>query len=98
MLSWIGQTLAVASLGVRTIPERMGSSIVAMVGIAGVGPTTCQAVEHAVCDCRGSAEARRHSPPHVGQRDRFPRRLQRQGNATTAIEACAVIAARMTRD
>jgi putative ABC transport system permease protein len=36
MLSWIAQTLAVASLGVRTIPERVGSSIVAMVGIAGV--------------------------------------------------------------
>ena len=36
MLAWIGQTLAVASLGVRTIPQRVGSSIVAMVGIAGV--------------------------------------------------------------
>ena len=36
MLGWIGQTLAVASLGVRTIHQRVGSSIVAMVGIAGV--------------------------------------------------------------
>jgi putative ABC transport system permease protein len=36
VLAWIDQTLAVASLGVRTIPQRIGSSIVAMVGIAGV--------------------------------------------------------------
>jgi len=36
VLAWVGQTLAVASLGVRTIPQRVGSSIVAMVGIAGV--------------------------------------------------------------
>src|SRR5579872_5076546 len=36
MLAWIGQTLAVAALGIRTIPQRAGSSIVAMVGIAGV--------------------------------------------------------------
>jgi len=36
VLGWIGQTLAVASLGVRTIHQRVGSSIVAMVGIAGV--------------------------------------------------------------
>jgi putative ABC transport system permease protein len=33
---WIGQTLAVTALGVRTIPQRLGASVVALVGIAGV--------------------------------------------------------------
>jgi putative ABC transport system permease protein len=33
---WIGQTLAVTALSIRTIPQRIGSSIVAIVGIAGV--------------------------------------------------------------
>ncbi len=33
---WISQTLAVTALGVRTIPQRLGSSIVAVIGIAGV--------------------------------------------------------------
>src|SRR5262245_7141215 len=36
MLRLIGQTLAVTALSVRTIPERASSSIVAVVGIAGV--------------------------------------------------------------
>ena len=36
MLGWIAQTLAVTSLGIRNIPQRIGSSIVASVGIAGV--------------------------------------------------------------
>ncbi|MGB7217783.1 MAG: ABC transporter permease [Vicinamibacterales bacterium] len=36
MLRWIAQTLAVTALSVRTIPERLASSVVAMVGIAGV--------------------------------------------------------------
>ena len=36
MLGWIAQTIAVTSLGVRNIPQRMGSSVVAIVGIAGV--------------------------------------------------------------
>jgi len=36
MLSWIGQTLAVTALNLRTIPQRLGSSGVAIVGIAGV--------------------------------------------------------------
>ena len=36
MLAWIGQTIAVTSLGIRNIPQRLGSSIVAIVGIAGV--------------------------------------------------------------
>jgi len=33
---WIRQTLIVTGLGVRTIPQRLGPSIVAIVGIAGV--------------------------------------------------------------
>jgi putative ABC transport system permease protein len=33
---WIGQTIAVTALGVRTIPQRLGASAVALVGIAGV--------------------------------------------------------------
>jgi putative ABC transport system permease protein len=33
---WIRQTLIVTTLGVRTIPQRLGPSIVAIVGIAGV--------------------------------------------------------------
>jgi putative ABC transport system permease protein len=33
---WITQTLAVTALGVRTVPRRLGASIVALIGIAGV--------------------------------------------------------------
>jgi putative ABC transport system permease protein len=36
MLSWIAQTVAVTSLNLRTISQRLGSSAVAVVGIAGV--------------------------------------------------------------
>ena len=36
MLRWIKQVFTVTSLGVRTIPQRLGPSIVAVVGIAGV--------------------------------------------------------------
>jgi putative ABC transport system permease protein len=36
MFRWIGQTLAVTMLGVRTVPQRLGPSVVAVVGIAGV--------------------------------------------------------------
>ena len=36
MLSWFSQTLAVTALNLRTIPQRLGSSGVAIVGIAGV--------------------------------------------------------------
>ena len=36
MLRWLSQTVAVTSLGVRTIPRRLGASLVALVGIAGV--------------------------------------------------------------
>jgi putative ABC transport system permease protein len=36
VLGWIAQTIAVTSLGIRNIPQRLGSSAVAIVGIAGV--------------------------------------------------------------
>lgn len=36
MFRWIQQTFTVTGLGVRTIPQRLGPSLVAMVGIAGV--------------------------------------------------------------
>jgi putative ABC transport system permease protein len=36
VFSWMKQTIAVTLLSIRTIPERLGSSIVAVVGIAGV--------------------------------------------------------------
>lgn len=36
MFNWIGQTFAVTLLNLRTIPQRLGSSAVAIVGIAGV--------------------------------------------------------------
>lgn len=36
MFSWISQTLAVTALNLRTIPQRLGSSGVAIIGIAGV--------------------------------------------------------------
>ena len=36
MFNWIGQVLAVTALNLRTIPQRVGSSGVAIVGIAGV--------------------------------------------------------------
>ncbi|PYR71308.1 MAG: ABC transporter permease [Acidobacteria bacterium] len=35
-MRWLSQTLAVASISVRTIPQRASSSAVAMIGIAGV--------------------------------------------------------------
>ena len=36
MLNWISQTIAVTALNLRTIPRRLGSSGVAIIGIAGV--------------------------------------------------------------
>ncbi len=36
MLQWIGQTIAVTALNLRTIPQRLSSSGVAIIGIAGV--------------------------------------------------------------
>jgi putative ABC transport system permease protein len=36
MFRWIKQTAAVTALGLRTIPQRFGASVVALVGIAGV--------------------------------------------------------------
>ena len=36
MFRWISQTVVVTSLSIRTIPQRVGSSVVAIVGIAGV--------------------------------------------------------------
>ena len=36
MFRWIGQTGAVTALGLRTVPQRFGASIVALIGIAGV--------------------------------------------------------------
>ena len=36
MFNWIAQTIAVTALNLRTIPRRLGSSSVAVVGIAGV--------------------------------------------------------------
>ncbi|MGE0042009.1 MAG: ABC transporter permease [Vicinamibacterales bacterium] len=36
MFNWIGQTAAVTALNLRTIPRRLGSSGVAIIGIAGV--------------------------------------------------------------
>src|ERR1043166_3416551 len=35
-MRWLRQTLAVMLLGVRTIPQRIGASVVALIGIAGV--------------------------------------------------------------
>jgi putative ABC transport system permease protein len=36
MFNWITQTIAVTALNLRTLPQRVGSSLVAIVGIAGV--------------------------------------------------------------
>jgi putative ABC transport system permease protein len=36
VFNWIGQTIAVTALNLRTIPRRLGSTAVAIVGIAGV--------------------------------------------------------------
>lgn len=35
-MRWIGQTLAVLALNIRTIPQRLSSSAVAIIGVAGV--------------------------------------------------------------
>ena len=63
--------------------------------LAGVGPADRQTVEHAVRDRRGRTQACEHPAPDVGQRDRLPRRVRRQGHATAAVEACAVAAAQI---
>ena len=57
-----------------------------MVSIAGLGPADRQAVEHAVRDRRGGVQACRYPAQDVGQRNRLPPRLRRQGHATIAIE------------
>jgi len=36
VIRWIRQTVAIMALGIRTIPRRLGASIVALIGIAGV--------------------------------------------------------------
>jgi putative ABC transport system permease protein len=36
VIRWIRQTIAITALGVRTIPQRLGASVVAFIGIAGV--------------------------------------------------------------
>ena len=36
MMRWLQQTFAVTALGVRSIPQRLGASVVALIGIAGV--------------------------------------------------------------
>ena len=36
MFNWFAQTVAVTALNLRTIPQRLGSSAVAVIGIAGV--------------------------------------------------------------
>jgi len=36
VMAWIRQTLAVTALNIRTVPQRLGSSAVAIIGIAGV--------------------------------------------------------------
>lgn len=69
-----------------------------MVGTAGVGSADRQTVEHAVRDRRGRAQARQHPAPDVGQRNRLPCRIRRQGDAAIAIEAGAVTAAGITRN
>ena len=35
-MRWLSQTFAVIALGIRTIPRRLSSSVVAIVGVAGV--------------------------------------------------------------
>ena len=62
-----------------------------MVGIAGLGPADRQTVEHAVRDRRGRAQACRYPAQDVGQRNRLPRRLRRQGHATIVIELASRI-------
>jgi hypothetical protein len=57
-----------------------------------------QAVEHAVRDCRGRTEARMHSAPDVGQRDRLPRWFWRQSHAAAAVETCTLTAVQATMD
>ena len=69
-----------------------------MVGIASLGPADRQTVVHAVRDRRCRAQACRYPAQDVGQRNRLPCRFRCQGHAATAIEACAVIAARITRN
>lgn len=68
-----------------------------MVGITRVGSTDRQAIKHVMRDRCGCAQTRKHLAPNVGQRNRLPRRLRRQGHATTAIETCAVTAAGIAR-
>ena len=36
MFRWLGQVIAVTLVSIRTIPQRLSSSVVAIIGIAGV--------------------------------------------------------------
>ncbi|MDI3563370.1 hypothetical protein OWC48_23550 [Bradyrhizobium sp. Arg816] len=64
-----------------------------VVGFAGVGPADRQTVEHAVRDRRGRTHACEHPAQDVGQSNRLPPWVWRQGHTVIAFEACAVIAA-----
>lgn len=69
-----------------------------MVGPASLGPADRQTVQHVVRDHRGGAQARQHSAPDVGQRDRLPRRVWRKDHAAAAVETGAVAAVQVTID
>ena len=69
MLSWISQTFAVTLLNLRTIPRRLGSSGVAIVGIAGVVVVLVSVLSIAA----GFTAAKQRFPPrcpdlHLNQR------------------------------
>jgi hypothetical protein len=49
-------------------------------------------------DHRGGAEARKHSAPDVGQRDRLPRRVWRQDHAAAAVKTGTVAALQVRTD
>ena len=57
VFNWIGQTLAVTALNLRTIPQRLGSSGVAIVGIAGVVVVLVSVLSIAAGLHRGDAAA-----------------------------------------
>ena len=40
-MNWLSQTIAVTTVTLRSIPQRLGSSVVAIVGIAGVVIVFC---------------------------------------------------------
>ena len=97
MFDWIRQTVAVTALNLRTIPQRLGSSAVAIVGIAGVVVVLVSVLSIAAGFTAAMqrlrlADARaRHAQRRRQRDDERPRRAPRS-TSSSRRRACAATA------